>query len=181
MEPVRAASDTDATAARAAENGAEVIQPPYDFHGQRRMAAIRDPTGAVVCIWQPAKHSGIGIAGENNAFCWADLNTNDPAKAAAFYSALFGWSIRPGENDPSGYLHIWNGELAIGGIPPVRPGNHPHWMIYFQVADCDDAASKAAGLGAKTCMPPMTIEKVGRMSVLADPQGAVFALFAPQL
>jgi predicted enzyme related to lactoylglutathione lyase len=34
-------------------------------------------------------------------------------------------------------------------------------------------------LGANICMGPMTIEKTGRMSVLADPQGAVLALFQP--
>jgi predicted enzyme related to lactoylglutathione lyase len=28
-------------------------------------------------------------------------------------------------------------------------------------------------------MEPMTIEHVGRMAVLADPQGAVFAIFQP--
>jgi predicted enzyme related to lactoylglutathione lyase len=28
-------------------------------------------------------------------------------------------------------------------------------------------------------MEPMTLENVGRMSVLADPQGAAFAIFQP--
>jgi len=41
----------------------------------------------------------------------------------------------------------------------------------------DSAASKAQGLGAKVYAAPMTIEGAGRMAVLADPQGAVFALF----
>ena len=38
-------------------------------------------------------------------------------------------------------------------------------------------ADKAKALGAKLYLPPMTMENVGRFAVLADPQGAVFALF----
>jgi len=45
------------------------------------------------------------------------------------------------------------------------------------VDDVDASASKAKGLGAKLCLDPMTIENVGRMAVIADPQGAAFAIF----
>ena len=34
-------------------------------------------------------------------------------------------------------------------------------------------------LGATVYVGPMTMEGVGRWSVVADPQGAVFALFQP--
>ena len=50
-------------------------------------------------------------------------------------------------------------------------------MAYFQVDDVDSCASKAKGLGAKLCLAPMTMEGVGRLAVIADPQGAVFAIF----
>jgi predicted enzyme related to lactoylglutathione lyase len=86
----------------------------------------------------------------------------------------------PGENDPSGYLHIKNGEHFIGGIPPAaqrQPGEATYWLAYFQVDDVDTTAKKAEGMGAKLYLPPMSMEGVGRMSVMADPQGAVFAIF----
>jgi predicted enzyme related to lactoylglutathione lyase len=105
--------------------------------------------------------------------------TPDPARAKEFYTGLFGWRIIKGENDPSGYLHIANGEKFIGGIPPANfrdPNVPPHWLVYFLVANCDETAAKAKELGAKTHLAPMTIEKVGRMAILADPQGAVFAI-----
>jgi len=41
----------------------------------------------------------------------------------------------------------------------------------------DASANKAKGMGAKLYLPPMSMEGVGRMSVIADPQGAVFAIF----
>jgi len=65
-------------------------------------------------------------------------------------------------------------------MPPsevMQPGMHPYWSIYYLVADCAAATAKATSLGGQVYVPPMTIEGAGIMSVLADPQGAVFALF----
>jgi len=50
-------------------------------------------------------------------------------------------------------------------------------LAYFEIADCDSTTSTAKQLGAKAYVEPMTIENVGRWSILADPQGAVFAAF----
>jgi predicted enzyme related to lactoylglutathione lyase len=126
----------------------------------------------------------IGIAQAHGTLCWADLSTPDAKRATDFYSGLFGWQIAnqrlDGTKDPSGYVHIKNGEHFIGGIPPAafRPhGMPPHWMAYFQVDDVDACATKAKGLGGKLCLAPMMIEGAGRMSVITDPQGAVFAIF----
>jgi predicted enzyme related to lactoylglutathione lyase len=46
-------------------------------------------------------------------------------------------------------------------------------------SNCDAAAEKAKSLGARIHNGPMTIENVGRMAIIADPQGAVFAIFQP--
>jgi uncharacterized protein len=101
-------------------------------------------------------------------------------RASAFYSALFGWAMVKDEKDPSGYVHIKNGEQFIGGIPPAahrQPGMPPHWLPYFLVADVDATAAKAKQGGANIYLAPMSMENVGRFSVIADPQGAVFAIF----
>jgi predicted enzyme related to lactoylglutathione lyase len=111
--------------------------------------------------------------------CWADLSTPDVAAASEFYKGLFGWGLMTGDND---YVHIKNGEEFIGGIPPAvhrNPNAPQHWMTYFAVENCDASTDKAKTAGANVYMGPMTIEKVGRMTVLADPQGAVFAIFQP--
>ena len=50
----------------------------------------------------------------------------------------------------------------------------PHWMIYF--ADCDAGAERATELGGQVKVPPTDIPKVGRFSVIQDPQGAVFSI-----
>ena len=121
------------------------------------------------------------LAGLDGTLCWADLNTNDPERAKKFYSDLFGWKIEADTHDksPSGYLHIKNGEDFIGGHPAGQPNNPrvpAHWMIYLQTSNCDAIAAKAKQLGAKLYLEPMTMENVGRFAIIADPQGAVFAI-----
>jgi uncharacterized protein len=170
-------ASADETAKRASETGGRVLAGPFDVYTFGRMAVIQDPTGAAFCIWEAKEHIGAGIVGENGTLCWADLNTSDAETATGFYGELFGWTFIPGEG---GYLHIKNGEAFIGGISPAAhrdPTVPPHWMIYIQVADCDASTANASALGAKVCMGPMDIPTAGRMSVLGDPQGAVFALF----
>ncbi|MGA3023855.1 MAG: VOC family protein [Bryobacteraceae bacterium] len=177
-----AVESADAAAARASELGGKVLAPAFDVFDAGRMAIIQDPTGAVFRVWQQGKQGGIVISNVNGAFCWADLNTPGVAAARAFYSALFGWKVEAGEKDPSGYLHIKNGDSFIGGIPPAEhrdPNAPPHWLLYFEVADCAASTAKATELGARSLLPPMSMEGVGWMSVIADPQGAVFALFTP--
>lgn len=177
---VAVASASDA-AARAGALGGKVIRDAFDASTYGRMAVLQDPTGAPISVWEPKDHPGIGIYGVPGTLCWADLHTPNVERAAAFYSGLFPWVLSAAEKDPSGYLHIRNGENFIGGIPPAAyrdPRIPPHWLAYFSVEDVDAAASRAAGMGAKLLVPPMTMEHVGRWAVIQDPQGAVFAVFS---
>lgn len=172
--------NTDAAVTKAQQLGGKILAPAFDVMDAGRMAVVQDPTGANFCVWQANKNTGIGIAHVHGTLCWADLSTPDPKRASDFYSGLFAWQLIRDEKDPSGYLHIKNGEHFIGGIPPTtqrQPGVPSHWLAYFQVDDVDATANKAKEMGAKLYLPPLTMEGVGRMSVIADPQGAVFAIF----
>jgi len=178
-----AVANVDEAAGRVAGLGGKLMAPPFDVYDAGRMALVQDPTGAVFALWQSKTHSGTGIAGVPGTLCWADLMTPAVERAKSFYAGLLGWTITASENDPSGYLHIRNGEEFIGGMPPSNfspPNTPPHWLAYIYVANCDETAVKCNQLGGKTLMAPMNIEKVGRMAVLADPQGAVFAAFAAE-
>lgn len=173
-------ASADPTATKAKEAGGKVLQPAFDVAENGRMAVLQDPTGGVFSVWQAKQTQGVGIANENNSFCWADLSTPDPERAAKFYSSLFGWQITKAPNDPSGYLHIKNGEHFIGGIPPTTdrdPKTPSHWLAYFMVADVEGTSKSASQLGAKILMQPRKLQGVGTWSVIGDPQGAVFALF----
>ncbi len=57
----------------------------------------------------------------------------------------------------------------MGPIPP-------NWLVYFAVDDADAAVEAATKAGGSAMMGPMDIPQVGRIAVLADGQGAVFAV-----
>jgi len=48
------------------------------------------------------------------------------------------------------------------------------------VADVDAGAATAASLGGHLIVGPTDVQNVGRFACIADPQGAVFAIFAPK-
>ena len=119
------------------------------------------------------------------SFCWLELGTTNREAGKNFYSSLFGWS---GEDVPMGpemayTLFRSNGNDVAGAYQLMKEqvDAHvpPHWMVYFQTTDVDATAAKAKSLGANLLVPPMDIPNVGRFSVIADPQGAAFAIYKP--
>ncbi|MNC98871.1 27 kDa antigen Cfp30B [compost metagenome] len=65
--------------------------------------------------------------------------------------------------------------------PPHLPPNVPSfWLPYFLVTDVETSVAKATSLGAQVHFGPQTIPDGGRFAVLADPQGAAFAVFTPK-
>jgi len=169
---VRVTSADDA-ASRAKELGGTVLAPPFDVFDAGRMAVLQDPSGAVLAVWEARRSPGLGVVDEPGAFCWAELMANDLARSATFYTSLFGW----GSKDDPRYVEWTLGGRSIGGMIQIQKewGEvPPHWLAYFQVADCDRSVEKAKGMGAKVAMGPQDFPGVGRIALLHDPQGAQF-------
>jgi len=117
---------------------------------------------------------------------WIDLMTTDLAGAQRFYSEVIGWKTEAWkEADPKAPYTMWlAGSGPIGGVIPLpedakKMGAPPHWIAYTTVADVDKSAVQATELGGKVLKPAFDIPLVGRVAILADPQGAVFAIFKP--
>lgn len=175
-----AVANTDEAAARAKSLGGDLVAGPMDVDEHGRMAVLRDPTGAVINLWQAKKEQGVGIWGEKDSFCWSELMTTDTAAATRFYTALFGWHAKVSEGAGFPYTHWQNGGADVGGMMGIMKEwgpVPPHWGNYVKVANCSDAVAKAATLGGKVCMPPTEIPNTGRFAMLQDPQGAAFAVF----
>lgn len=169
--------DAEATAARAGElGGAAVFREPFDVVDAGRVVAIRDPTGAIVSLWQPRSRVGATLVNDVGTWCWNELATTDAGRAMAFFGALLGWRY---ETDGSGYTSITNGGHLNGGIREQTRQERrvpPNWLPYFTVADADDTVRHAEHEGGTTILPVTEIH-IGRFGVLADPQGAAFAVF----
>ncbi|HXN80272.1 MAG TPA: VOC family protein [Steroidobacteraceae bacterium] len=113
-------------------------------------------------------------------FVWHELLTTDTAAAAVFYQKVLPWRTQP-SNMP-GYTIWMAGQAQIGGLmalPPEAGGTPPHWLVYVGTPNVDSTCAQAQGLGARVVKSPTDIPNVGRFAVLADPQGATFALFTP--
>jgi uncharacterized protein len=170
--------DASQTAAKAKDLGGTIVAGPLDAHDIGRMAVIEDPTGAKFAVWQPLRHIGATIVNEIGTPAWPELATRDTGKAEAFYTKLLGWGVKK-SSMPMPYTEWQLGGQSIGGMMEMNGQwgqAPPHWMVYIMVADCDAAAERAVQLGGTLCVPPTDIPKVGRFSVLGDPQGAYFSI-----
>ncbi len=116
---------------------------------------------------------------------WYELLTHDLEAAEAFYRGLIGWGIQLWEGLGTPYRMWTRGEVPLGGIMQMpaeakAQGAPPHWLGYVGTPDVDATATRAVALGSKAHVPPTDIPTVGRFAVLADPQGALFAVYRPE-
>jgi predicted enzyme related to lactoylglutathione lyase len=112
---------------------------------------------------------------------WVDLGTADTAKAAEFYSALFGWTVQEGPPEAGGYAIAELRGRPVAGLGPQQNPGPPVWATYVNVDDADKAAAKVAAAGGMTFVEPMDVLDVGRMAVFADPLGAVISVWQAKL
>ena len=177
----------DESAKKAASLGGTVVQEAFDVMDVGRMAVIQDPTGAHFAVWEPRRHQGTAIEGEPGSHIWTELLTNDTKKAGDFYTKLFGWDreeMQMTQPRPQTYTVLKQGDSSVGGlmaIPPNAGAMPSAWLVYFGTRDVDATTDRIQKLGGRVIMPPTDIPEVGRFSVNQDPQGAVFALFKPNM
>jgi hypothetical protein len=115
-------------------------------------------------------------------FVWHELMTTDPQAAGAFYSKVLPWKTQP-SGMPDYTLWV-SGKTQTGGLMAQpesarQSGAPPSWLVYIGTPDVDATAAAAERLGGKVLKAPADIPGVGRFAVLADPQGAAFAVFKP--
>lgn len=169
--------DIDATAAKVEGAGGKVEAAPFDVMDVGRMAAIQDPTGARVNLWQPGTSIGTERANEPGTPIWNELVTPDLPKALAFYGDVVGIGSQASEmmGDYTTITNV-NGDVVGGAMPPQMEGIPPHWNVYFNVADADATGQRISELGGSVVAPNFDAPGVGRMGFYADPQGGMFAL-----
>jgi predicted enzyme related to lactoylglutathione lyase len=115
-------------------------------------------------------------------FVWHELMTTDPQAAGAFYAKVLSWKTQP--SGMPGYTLWVSGKAQAAGLMAQpqsagQSGAPPSWLLYIGTPDVDGTVAAAERLGGKVLKAPADIPNVGRFAVLADPQGAAFALFTP--
>ena len=112
-------------------------------------------------------------------FVWHDHMSGDSDAARRFYADLLGWDFEVWKAGEWDYPMIKVEEQTHGGFGPAQGGAPPHWLAHVVVDDVDAAVGRVEAAGGSIVAPAMEIPEVGRMAVIADPQGAVLSLFAP--
>jgi predicted enzyme related to lactoylglutathione lyase len=125
-------------------------------------------------------------------FLWTELMTTDVEGAKAFYTQVIGWETQLwGDGQPSPEMGgqpytMWiAGDVRVGGVMRLPEearsmGAPPHWMSNIGTPDVDASVRMVKEMGGQVYVPPMDVPKIGRVAVVADPQGATFALFQPE-
>jgi hypothetical protein len=162
--------------------GGTVTLGPMAIPGRGNILHAVDACGAPVVFWETPEDWEFATD-EPNAFSGADLNTHDGVAADHFYTKLFTYSCHQiGDGESVDYA-----EYLIDHTPVLyryvmgaeyRRDTPPHWMVYFEVDPArgvDATAGQALMLGGSVVVQPYDTP-FGRVAILADPDGAVFAV-----
>ncbi|GHG81043.1 VOC family protein [Streptomyces griseocarneus] len=181
-----ASADAAAAADRIRAAGGQIIMGPMAIGPFGTMVMAADPGGAVFGVWQAGSHRGFEKRGEPGSFGWTEVFTWDVKAVDPFYEAVFGFSTHDVSDEAGIEFAIWTPagkpaapENAVAGRA-VMDGRFPqempaHFLVYFVVEDCDDTVRTALRLRGRVRRDPQETP-YGRFAVLADDQGADFAV-----
>ena len=115
------------------------------------------------------------------SICWRELATRDLPAATEFYSNLFGWQLEPSKIAPGDYREIILDGKAVGGMMAIDENWGPEpppsfWQAYVAVQNADETADQIKANGGSVNHGPFDAPGVGRMAMVADPDGASFAI-----
>jgi predicted enzyme related to lactoylglutathione lyase len=119
------------------------------------------------------------------SFFWYELMTTDMDAAEAFYRDVVGWEGEPWGGGPGSQYTVMNiGGKPVSGVMPLPEeagtgGGRPAWLGHIHAGDVDAATEGVRQAGGAVHRAPADIPGIGRFSVVADPQGAIFMLFKP--
>lgn len=124
------------------------------------------------------------MGNKHGDFIWYELLTSDADAAQDFYGTVLGWSFGGSGTPGIDYRIINAPEHSVGGLMAITPemaqhGARPAWLGYVAVDDVDKCVESVEHGGGRTLMPGMDIPDVGRIAMVADPQGAPFYVMKP--
>jgi predicted enzyme related to lactoylglutathione lyase len=180
-----ATDDAEKTLRAVTEHGGQALFGPHQVGDLGAMAAITDPGGAFVGVWQPGAHQGFGFVAETGAPAWFELHTRSYEPVVEFYRGVFGWDAHVmSDTDEFRYTTLGAGDNALAGIMDsagfLPEGVPAYWAVYFAVDDADAAVAKVTELGGSVVEQAMDTPH-GRIAHVSDPTGARFRIVAPNV
>ncbi len=111
---------------------------------------------------------------EEGTVSFVEMGTGDKAKTVGFFSALFGWSFSPMDDNGNGWFDTPSGRIGLHV-------NDPGWEMvpFFKVTGLEAAMAKVEELGGQAESIAVA-QSFGRFSNCKDPQGMRFGLHEPE-
>lgn len=169
--------DVGRAAAAAQKQGGEVLEGPENLKNRGRYVLLRDSRGATLMFLEASGGDPQDEAARANGWLWAELWTDEPDAAIAFYESVVGYrSIEARETDGSELRILGRDGVARATVvkspwPEVRP----HWLPYLLVDDLAGTIASIALNGGKVLVAP-SVAGDGDVAIVSDPTGGVFAL-----
>src|SRR5215467_711133 len=111
-----------------------------------------------------------------------EIQADNPNRAAAFYSQVFGWNIFEVPGLPVPYWRI-EGVGSGGGLLP-RPSGRPlsglgtnAFVCSFEVKDFDATQQKITTHGGIIALPKFPVPRRCWQGYFVDPEGNTFGIF----
>jgi predicted enzyme related to lactoylglutathione lyase len=118
-------------------------------------------------------------------FLWQELRSRDPDAAAGFYTRVMPWKSQPFAPGVAYTVFVTDdGARMMAGATKLgdeasATGSRPQWVGSIGSNDVDATVAQAVALGARVIQPAADTPNVGRIALLADPQGGLFGVYKP--
>ena len=114
-------------------------------------------------------------------FVWYELLSTDPKSSIEFYAKVVGWTTQKFERGD--YTMFVSAQGPLGGVTQLpeaalKMGAGTYWQANVEVPNVEEAIQQVKAAGGQLYVAE-DVPTVGRLAVIADPQGAVIAVFTP--
>jgi predicted enzyme related to lactoylglutathione lyase len=170
--------DVDEAAAAVKENGGQILEGPADLPDRGRYVLVEDSRGALLMLLRASGGDPHDEAAVDNAWLWAELWTDDPAKAVGFYQSVVGYKSVAFKDSTGDEVLVMgrdqNARATVVKIPWKEV--EPNWLPYLRVADIVASAKAVLAHGGEVVIAPMIDDDGSMVALVADSTGGVFAI-----
>ncbi len=170
--------DVDQASKIIEENKGSLRVRPKNLPDRGRVAVATDPEGALFGLLSSTHGDPVDTGFSENRWMGSELWTTNLNAALSFYGKIAEYEHRRvGIGTEADYLLLEKNSIPLAGIVTITWENvKPDWLPYIAVSNVVEMVKKAEKLGGKILVGPDTEMPNGRIAIIADPAGAIFAI-----
>lgn len=170
--PVMVVDSTGNAANSAVALGAHKLGPTIQT-AQGKFQTIKDPTGALVTLYDGLEGFDLNSLGKAGGWAWVDLMTYNTQGASSFYNSLFGFDTHhesTSTNSQGSQIFVNSGKILGGLVKVPKSQVEPNWLPYVGVSDLEATLARALENGAAV------LSQTEHAAILIDPTNAAIGI-----